>query len=407
MKEPEVNEKIKDDMHKCDLIVSVKAASPKEKTGGLAFEVILQPAVVAVPPQIVRDLTPQKRQSLPNMEEIERKLKEANERRLSIEASKLQMVAKHAERVAETGQRIQGLNESFSRDAEKKLVERMEANADKKNAQIKALHERLQEHAKHVEEVRKIGEQYRVELRERIERKMDAAGSKRDEQLSQIQERIRKHKQHVDEVLEQSSKFSKDTEEKIIHKMEASMKNREKQISGILDRLKDHERRVQTVRQNKNNSLCDDSSSVKDDTSDKFEINGDGNYENYDTISTDSSSDPNGDVCLDSSPIANLCSFSGSNGVDCHDASSAVDDLESQVGEDMATECNTNASKSIKPSESSSVDNHSDQAITNIPSERGENSGSVLNGVGKSAEMDAGAGDATACSGNVNNMEAC
>jgi hypothetical protein len=201
----------------------------------------------------VRDFTPSKKSAPEHVDVIERRLKEAEERRLSIELSKLALVVKDKERAAEVSQRVIELNESFSREAEKKLAERMETIADNKNAQIRALQDRLREHALRVEQVRKLGDQSRVSLKEKIERKLVAAEENRDNQLTSIQERIRKHKKHIDKVIEQSSRFSKYTEEKIILKMEASVKNREKQISSLMERLKEHERRMEQVRLNRSN----------------------------------------------------------------------------------------------------------------------------------------------------------
>ena len=63
-----------------------------------------------------------------------------------MEQAKLALVAKDKARIAEANQKIQGLNESFSKETEKKLQEKLEASAEKKNQQIKALQERLRDH---------------------------------------------------------------------------------------------------------------------------------------------------------------------------------------------------------------------------------------------------------------------
>ncbi len=64
----------------------------------------------------------------------------------SLEATKLQALAKEKEKAQEANQRIQELNESFSKETEKRLSERMESMAENKSAQIKALQDRLREH---------------------------------------------------------------------------------------------------------------------------------------------------------------------------------------------------------------------------------------------------------------------
>ena len=68
----------------------------------------------------------------------------------SQELAKLQAIAKHKERAQEANQRIQELNESFSKETERRLSDRMETMAENKNAQVKALQDRLKEHVSYV-----------------------------------------------------------------------------------------------------------------------------------------------------------------------------------------------------------------------------------------------------------------
>jgi stathmin len=125
---------------------------PTEKTGSVAFEVILKPASSDAPPAAVVG-SPTKERPL-SQGDIERKLKEAEERRLSMEASKLHPIAKDKERIHEANQKAQELAEAFAKETEKKLSEKMEAFQENKNAQLQAKQERLKEHDRHVQEVR-------------------------------------------------------------------------------------------------------------------------------------------------------------------------------------------------------------------------------------------------------------
>lgn len=243
------------DPQKCDIVVTWKDSS-KRKSGGLAFDVILKPAVIDTAPML-KEYASYKEIS---QEVIEKKLKDAEERRLSMEVQRLTSILKDKERVQEANLRIQELNQSFSREVERKLAEKMEMSQENKVIQIKALQERLKEHAMHVEEVRKMGNQSRSDLKERIERKLETAGEKREAQLNCLQDRIRQHQKHIDEVIESSNKFSKDTEEKIIQKMEISLKNREEHLSNLMERLKEHDRRVCEVRKNKLNQYSSEES---------------------------------------------------------------------------------------------------------------------------------------------------
>jgi len=126
--------------------------SPRTKAGGMAFDVIIKPATTDSPPALLTGSPPKERSI--SQELIEKKLKEAEERRQSLEASRLQPVIKDKERVQETTLRAQELNSSFSKEAEKKLQEKMEAQQEKRAAQLKAMQERLEQHESHAEKVR-------------------------------------------------------------------------------------------------------------------------------------------------------------------------------------------------------------------------------------------------------------
>jgi stathmin len=123
-----------------------------EKHGGVAFEVILKPASGDAPD--IHASSPTRERPL-SQEDIERKLKEAEEKRLSLQASKLHIVEKDKERIQEASQKVQELSDSFSKETEKKLAEKMEASQEIINAQMQARQERLKEHERHAEEVRK------------------------------------------------------------------------------------------------------------------------------------------------------------------------------------------------------------------------------------------------------------
>lgn len=125
----------------------------EKKAGGVAFDVILKPATAENPPPLHHHGSPTKEKPL-SQADIERKLKEAEERRLSMEAAKLQALNKEKEKLLEASQKAHEKNEAFAKEAEKKLAEKMEASEEKKKAQEQARLERLKEHERHAEEVR-------------------------------------------------------------------------------------------------------------------------------------------------------------------------------------------------------------------------------------------------------------
>ncbi|ESN89889.1 hypothetical protein HELRODRAFT_186233 [Helobdella robusta] len=225
-----------------------------EKTGGIAFELILKEANNKEnSPALLRNISSPMRSAFLSNELIEKKLLEAQERRHSLEVSKQRNWLKEKNKITEASLRVQEVNDSFSKETEKKLQKRMDAQKEKKDAHMKALMDRLTQHAQKVDEIRKMSDQYSLELKERIERKMETTGGKREAQLAAIQERLREHKKHVDEVIESNATFSKQTKEKMISKMENSLKNREKQLNQLMDRIRNHNTRAEQVCKSRSN----------------------------------------------------------------------------------------------------------------------------------------------------------
>ncbi|KAK6188428.1 hypothetical protein SNE40_004605 [Patella caerulea] len=175
----------------------------KEKVGGLAYEVILKPATVNEAP--LRPVTPPKEKVISEAD-ILNKLKKAEERRLSLEAQRLEQLAKERAKAQEIVAKAQEESKIFSEETEKKLRKAMEANKENRETQINALRERLREHATHIQEVCKASES-----------------------------------------------MNRASEEKIITKMETALKNREEQYRALQERLQEHERRIEEVRRNKQN----------------------------------------------------------------------------------------------------------------------------------------------------------
>ncbi|XP_053123775.1 stathmin isoform X1 [Hemicordylus capensis] len=124
----------------------------EKRASGQAFELILSPpskeAVTEFP------LSPPKKKDL-SLEEIQRKLEAAEERRKSHEAEVLKQLAEKREHEKEVLQKAIEENNNFSKMAEEKLTHKMEAIKENREAQIAAKLERLREKDKHIEEVRK------------------------------------------------------------------------------------------------------------------------------------------------------------------------------------------------------------------------------------------------------------
>ncbi|XP_052274201.1 stathmin-like isoform X4 [Dreissena polymorpha] len=169
----------------------------KSNSGGLAYDVILKPAAGDLP----RPSSPPKDKGLTH-EDIVRKLQEAEERRLSMEAEKLAPIAKMRERAQEAIERSQQENEEFSRATQEKLRRSMEVNKENRDAQIQALQTRLREHEKHVEEVVKANEALSRSKysEEKVLEKIQKAIQNRESFLEEQKKRLQEHEKKIEEV---------------------------------------------------------------------------------------------------------------------------------------------------------------------------------------------------------------
>ncbi|XP_061249127.1 stathmin-like [Bos javanicus] len=116
----------------------------EKPSSGQAFELILSPQSKESVPEF--PLSPPKKDL--SLEEIQKKLEAAEERRKSHEAEVLKQLAEKGEPEKEVLQKA--VEDNFSKMAEEKLTHKMEANKENREAQMAA---KLKD--KHIEEVRK------------------------------------------------------------------------------------------------------------------------------------------------------------------------------------------------------------------------------------------------------------
>ncbi|CAL8395204.1 unnamed protein product [Arctogadus glacialis] len=125
-----------------------------QRASGQAFQVILRPPSFDGVPELhgALGLTPRRD---PSLEDIQRRLEAAEERRKCQEAELLKHLAEKREHQREVVQKATEENNNFIRHAKQRLQQRMENNQENRQNRLAAMRERLQEKDKHAEEVRK------------------------------------------------------------------------------------------------------------------------------------------------------------------------------------------------------------------------------------------------------------
>uniref|UniRef100_A0A8C1ERM3 Stathmin 2a n=1 Tax=Cyprinus carpio carpio TaxID=630221 RepID=A0A8C1ERM3_CYPCA len=149
----------RDTMAKTAIDMEVKPIN--KRASGQAFEVILKP------PSPVSDVahsitSPPKKRDM-SLEDIQKKLEAAENRRRSQEAHVLKVLAEKREHERDVLLKAMEENSNFSKMAEEKLILKMEQNKENREAQLAAIMERLHEKERHAAIVRR-----NKELREEL-----------------------------------------------------------------------------------------------------------------------------------------------------------------------------------------------------------------------------------------------
>ncbi|KAM3622127.1 uncharacterized protein V6R79_020561 [Siganus canaliculatus] len=90
-----------------------------------------------------------------SLEELQKRLEAAEERRKSQEALVLKQLAEKREHVQEVLYKAREENTVFSKKTEEKLIQKMEVNKENREAHLNALKQRLREKEVHAAEVRR------------------------------------------------------------------------------------------------------------------------------------------------------------------------------------------------------------------------------------------------------------
>ncbi|KQS70608.1 uncharacterized protein Dere_GG10389, isoform D [Drosophila erecta] len=224
----------------------------EKSRGGLSYEVILaEPAPnVAVPK---RPVTPGKNVSV---EEIEQKLKAAEERRISLEAKKMADISNKLAKVEEATRKKDEITNEFITQTKEQLESKMELHVEKREAIISDMKEKLKIHAQEIEKTRETLEQQKANEQKAIEEKLKIAQSLRDENIKKMLNRLKEHNTiKIAEIKSQNDQLEcQKLEEKARiyeNKLFAAEQNREKELQKKIEKVQKLERRAEIVRQNK------------------------------------------------------------------------------------------------------------------------------------------------------------
>lgn len=117
----------------------------EQSKGGLKYELVLADPCTESPVRKPISSSPPKSISA---EDIQKKLKEAEERRQSLEAQKLNQLNEKLSRLAEVNQKREGLAEEFQEATRQSYEKKIEAFKENREAHIKSIQEKQREHVR-------------------------------------------------------------------------------------------------------------------------------------------------------------------------------------------------------------------------------------------------------------------
>lgn len=219
----------------------------QEKTrGGLRYEVILgEPDVKATPPS-KKTVSPKNSMSI---QDIEDKLKAAEERRQQLEANKIASLSAKMVKIEEASRKKDEQTNQFIASTREALEQKMENTTGKREAYITGLKTKLKDHIENVEKTRLTLEQQTEEVRSAIEEKLKTASVQRDENIKKMLERLREHEEQVTKVRTANAIKFQQLETAIQEKLDHAKNRREHKEQEQKEKLRSLNNKSMEVKQ--------------------------------------------------------------------------------------------------------------------------------------------------------------
>ncbi|CAH0394343.1 unnamed protein product [Bemisia tabaci] len=223
----------------------------EEKKGGIKFELIESPA--NTPPPKTKSSSPTRTISSENIDE---KLKAAAERRLSLEAKKIEQLSNQLSKIEHAMKKRDEISKEFSVRSKKVLEEKMEQYSEKKEAHISEVLCKLKKQFENGEKTRQSLESALEEIKENTNLKLLQASKKRESQIQELTKRLKEHDEHAKSVYNALKEKQEELKQRILTKEEEAALRKEQKIKEKLEKLKEKDNRSEKVRQNKTSESC-------------------------------------------------------------------------------------------------------------------------------------------------------
>jgi len=235
-------------------LATIEAATKdkREKDGGLKYDVVLSPAVKKAPK--LTDASP-----APTEEEINRKLKDAEERRISLDNLRMKNLTAQLARIEIAQQKKEDIVQEKSTKAAEILTTKLTTAEEKREKQLQEVKDKVGEHMGKIEKAQKelelSLEAAKVAAEAQLSEKMDQHQKKRDEEMEEMLKKIKDHQEKVSNVRsnqeERLKPYVAELETSINQKFDRARAAKERQDEIAREKLAEQNRRAELVRQNK------------------------------------------------------------------------------------------------------------------------------------------------------------
>ncbi|KAB7506497.1 hypothetical protein Anas_08178 [Armadillidium nasatum] len=219
----------------------------EKSRGGMCYEMILAEPIAEKPEPAVG--SPKAPKSVTE-QDIKMKLLQAEERRKSMEASRLASISERLARLEEAGRKREEANLAFIAATQVALEDKLDAFSINREAHLNNLKTKISEHLTSVEAVRKQLEAQSEELRDAINSKLNSAQENRDEHLRKLMDKLKEHDEYAHQVRQGHQESIRQLDEKITYKLNVAETNRMSEKMKKLELLREHSQKVNEVQEN-------------------------------------------------------------------------------------------------------------------------------------------------------------
>lgn len=227
--------------------VATEIRCEEKSRGGMCYEVILAEPSADKPTPPAASPRPKSMTA----EEIEQKLLQAEERRKSMEASRLASVGERMTRLEEANRKREETTATFIAATQAALEDKLDTTTNNREAYLNGLRAKLSDHLNNVDGVRKQLEAQTNDLRQTIEDKLRSAEENRTENLGKMLEKLKEHEDYSQKVRLGHEEAIRQLEERIQAKLVVASNKRESEMLKKLETLRERDRRAEMVRANK------------------------------------------------------------------------------------------------------------------------------------------------------------